>query len=57
VSGRHVFPMYHPAAALRQASLRQTLVRDLRGLPVALVVARDALGPSGRQRSMRRWRR
>jgi hypothetical protein len=36
--------MYHRAAALRQVSLRDTLVRDMRGLPVALVVARGALG-------------
>jgi uracil-DNA glycosylase len=43
-SGQHVFPMYHPAAALHQASLRETLFRDIRGLPAALLAARDALG-------------
>lgn len=43
-SGRHVFPMYHPAAALHQASLRETLFRDIRGLPAALLAAREALG-------------
>ncbi len=43
-SGQHVFPMYHPAAALHQASLRETLFRDVRGLPAALLAARDALG-------------
>jgi len=43
-SGQHVFPMYHPAAALHQASLRETLFRDMRGLPSALLAARDALG-------------
>ena len=31
--GRFVFPMYHPAAALHQASLRETLFADMRGLP------------------------
>ena len=35
--------MYHPAAALHQASLRETLVRDIRGLPAALLDARRAL--------------
>jgi DNA polymerase len=43
-SGQHVFPMYHPAAALHQASLRETLFRDMRGLPSALLAAREALG-------------
>jgi uracil-DNA glycosylase family 4 len=42
-SGQHVFPMYHPAAALHQASLRETLFRDIRGLPAALLDARGAL--------------
>jgi uracil-DNA glycosylase family 4 len=42
-SGQHVFPMYHPAAALHQASLRETLFRDIRGLPAALLDARHAL--------------
>ena len=40
---RWVFPMYHPAAALHQASLRDTLVRDIRGLPAALLAAREAI--------------
>ena len=35
--------MYHPAAALHQASLRETLFRDMRGLPAALLAARRAL--------------
>jgi DNA polymerase len=43
-TGQHVFPMYHPAAALHQASLRDTLFRDMRGLPAALLAARRALG-------------
>lgn len=42
-SGLHVYPMYHPAAALHQASLRETLFRDIRGLPAALLAARQAL--------------
>jgi DNA polymerase len=41
--GRFIFPMYHPAAALHQASLRETLFADIRGLPAALLVARQAL--------------
>jgi DNA polymerase len=41
--GRFVLPMYHPAAALRSAGLRETLAHDFRGLPEALVTARDAL--------------
>ena len=49
--GRHVFPMYHPAAALHQASLRETLFRDIRGLPAALLAARDRSRSSGPHRS------
>jgi DNA polymerase len=41
--GRFIFPMYHPAAALHQASLRETLFGDVRGLPAALLAAREAL--------------
>jgi uracil-DNA glycosylase family 4 len=41
--GRFIFPMYHPAAALHQASLRETLFADIRGLPEALLHARDVL--------------
>lgn len=41
--GRWIFPMYHPAAALHQASLRETLFRDMRGLPAALLRAREAI--------------
>jgi uracil-DNA glycosylase family 4 len=40
---RFVFPMYHPAAALHQASLRETLFSDIRGLPAALLAARSTL--------------
>jgi uracil-DNA glycosylase family 4 len=42
-SGQHVFPMYHPAAALHQASLRETLFHDMRGLPSALLTARATI--------------
>jgi hypothetical protein len=35
--------MYHPAAALHQSSLRETLFRDVRSLPAALLAAREAL--------------
>lgn len=41
--GQFVFPMYHPAAALHQASLRETLFHDVRGLPSALLTARAAI--------------
>jgi len=41
--GRFIFPMYHPAAALHQASLRETLFADVRGLPGALLAAREAI--------------
>ena len=40
---RFVLPMYHPAAALRQTTLRETLARDFRALPAALLEARAAL--------------
>jgi hypothetical protein len=35
--------MYHPAAALHQASLRDTLFHDIRGLPSALLTARATI--------------
>jgi DNA polymerase len=41
--GRFVFPMYHPAAALHQSSLRETLFADVRRLPAALLAARETL--------------
>ena len=40
---RFVYPMYHPAAALHQSSLRETLFADVRGLPAALLAARQAI--------------
>ena len=36
--------MYHPAAALHQTWLRDTLFGDVRGLPAALLAARAKLG-------------
>jgi uracil-DNA glycosylase family 4 len=36
-----VFAMYHPAAALHQGSLRQTLISDMGGIPRALLAARE----------------
>jgi len=47
VGGRFIFPMYHPAAALRQASLREILFSDMRHLPAALLSARGALEEMG----------
>jgi DNA polymerase len=41
--GVFIYPMYHPAAALHQSSLRETLFADIRGLPAALLSARRAL--------------
>jgi hypothetical protein len=35
--------MYHPAAALHQASLRETLFADIRSLPETLLMAREAV--------------
>ncbi len=34
--GRHLFPMYHPAAALHATALRETLFEDARALAAAL---------------------
>ena len=36
-----VFAMYHPAAALHQGSLRQTLITDMGEVPRALLAARE----------------
>lgn len=40
--GRLVVPMYHPAAALHQGSLRPTLERDFASLPDLIARAADA---------------
>src|SRR5207302_1775721 len=34
--GRYIFPMYHPAAALHQERLRQTLLDDMKKLATFL---------------------
>jgi uracil-DNA glycosylase len=39
--GAQVFAMYHPAAALHQGSLRQTLLDDMARVPAVLVAARE----------------
>ena len=36
------YAMYHPAAAFRQAALKETMQRDMAGIPEALMRARDA---------------
>jgi len=41
------FAMYHPAAALRQASLHETMQRDMAAIPEALLRARAARARSG----------
>lgn len=38
------FAMYHPAAALHQGSLKATLMRDMQGVPQALLEARERRG-------------
>jgi DNA polymerase len=40
IRGRYVLPMYHPAAALHQASLRNVLIEDFRRIPQVLEKAR-----------------
>ncbi len=39
--GRLVVPMYHPAAALHQQALRNTIMNDFRGLPPVIARARE----------------
>jgi DNA polymerase len=45
--GARVFAMYHPAAALHQGSLRQTLLDDMARVPAALVDVRRERRSSG----------
>jgi len=45
IAGRYVVPMYHPAAALHQASLRDVLKDDFRKLPRILDLARASRAP------------
>lgn len=42
LDGRLLVPMYHPAAALHQGSLREVLLNDFRGLPAIIERARSA---------------
>jgi len=35
------YAMYHPAAALRQGSLKETMLEDMAGLPDVLIASRD----------------
>ncbi|HEX5164277.1 MAG TPA: uracil-DNA glycosylase [Thermomicrobiales bacterium] len=46
---RVVVPMYHPAAALHQASLRSTIEADFERLPRILAQAREQLAPAEEQ--------
>jgi uracil-DNA glycosylase len=41
------YAMYHPAAALRQNSLRQTMLMDMAGVPDALLQSRDRRQQAG----------
>ena len=45
VNGQWVVPMYHPAAALHQGSLRKTIEDDFRRIPEYLDVARREARP------------
>jgi len=41
------YAMYHPAAALRQGSLKETMLEDMAGLPDVLIASRDRRAGSG----------
>lgn len=47
VGDRFVIPMFHPAAALHQLSLKETIMADFARLPELLREARAALGKPG----------
>jgi uracil-DNA glycosylase family 4 len=47
LGGRYVIAMFHPAAALHQASLKPAVVADFAKLPTMLAQARKDLGRSG----------
>ena len=47
IEGRLFVPMYHPAAALHQGSLRQTIIEDFKKLPALLEQARALRQPVG----------
>jgi hypothetical protein len=40
------YAMYHPAAALRQGSLKETMLTDMAGVPEALLEARRRRAPA-----------
>ena len=40
------YAMYHPAAALRQTALRETMQRDMAAVPEALIRAREGRAPA-----------
>lgn len=45
-AGRYYVPMYHPAAALHQGSLREVMLNDFRQLPALLERARGSRTPA-----------
>jgi DNA polymerase len=49
VGSRYVIAMFHPAAALHQASLKPAILADFAKLPELLNKAREALGRSARE--------
>ena len=51
VGDRFVIPMFHPAAALHQLSLRDTIMADFARLPELLKEARTALGKPDSKKS------
>lgn len=46
IDGRYYVPMFHPAAALHQQSLRETILADFRQLPRVIERARNARLPA-----------
>jgi DNA polymerase len=48
-AGAMTFSMYHPAAALHQGSLKETLFRDMQGVPTALLDSRSARAAAATQ--------
>jgi len=46
IAGRAYIPMYHPAAALRQANLRDVMLNDFRKIPPLLDRIRSKLAPA-----------
>jgi DNA polymerase len=55
VDDRFVIPMFHPAAALHQLSLRETIMADFAKLPELLKEARSKLGkPSTKGKALKK---